>query len=220
MTPVVTRTEEYVRRQLAADGSGHDWWHVDRVRRLALRLAREEAADELVVELAALLHDVGDYKLSGSEEAGPKLAGEWLRSQGLPESVVAAVVEIVAGISFKGAGAADPPLSLEGRCVRDADRLDALGAIGIARAFAFGGHKGRALHDPRVGPQRHADAAAYRSAESTTVNHFHEKLLLLAERMETAGGRRIAEHRHRVVQEFLDEFLAEWDAADVGPARG
>jgi HD superfamily phosphodiesterase len=212
---ITASAERYVREQLEGDSSGHDWWHVDRVRRLALRLAREEGADELVVELAALLHDVADYKFSGSAQAGPEAAADWLRSQGVDSDVTASVAEIVAGVSFQGAGVADAPLSLEGRCVRDADRLDAIGAIGIARAFAFGGHKGRALHDPSVGAQRHGEAADYMSAASTSVNHFYEKLLLLKERMSTTSGRRLAEHRHRVMHAFLDEFHAEWDSADA-----
>jgi uncharacterized protein len=138
-----------------------------------------------------------------------------LRSQGADADVVAAVVAIVAGVSFKGAGVADAPLSAEGRCVRDADRLEAIGAIGIARAFAFGGHKGRVLHDPTVIPQPHADADAYLSGKTTTVNHFYEKLLLLKERMSTDLGRRVAEHRHQVMLDFLDEFEREWRARDA-----
>jgi uncharacterized protein len=213
---LIARAEQFARRELAGDSSGHDWWHVDRVRRLALRLAREERADELVVELAALLHDVADYKLSGSEEAGPQAVERWLRGQGVDDNAVDDVVAIIEGISFKGASVADQALSIEGQCVRDADRLDAIGAIGIARAFAFGGHQGRALHDPSIAPQRHADAEAYMSAESTTVNHFYEKLLLLKERMSTTSARRIAEHRHQVMLDFLRELEREWDARDRG----
>jgi uncharacterized protein len=211
---LVARTQEHVRRALAGDSTGHDWWHVDRVRKLALRLAHEEGADKLVVELAALLHDVSDYKLSSSVEAGPEAAAEWLRGQGAGEELVIAVEAIVAGVSFKGAGVEDPPLSLEGRCVRDADRLDALGAIGIARAFAFGGSRGRPLHDPTVAPEQHRDAASYLSAESTTVNHFYEKLLLLKDRMETESGRRIAAQRHRVMLDFLEQFVREQNGRD------
>ena len=211
---LIARAEEFARRELAGDSSGHDWWHVDRVRRLALRLAREERADELIVELAALLHDVADYKLSGSEEAGPQAAEVWLRGEGVGEDVVEAVVAIIDGVSFKGADVGDRPLSIEGQCVRDADRLDAMGAIGIARAFAFGGHQGRVLHDPSLAPQRHSDAAAYMNAESTTVNHFYEKLLLLKERMSTDSARRIAEPRHQVMVDFLRELEREWEGRD------
>jgi uncharacterized protein len=187
MTPddIVALAEEHVRRELAGDSGGHDWSHADRVRRLALFLAREEEAGELVVELAALLHDLADHKLGGSPEA----VEEWLSAQDVAPELVGAVVPIVAGVSFSSAGAADPPLSLEGRCVRDADRLDAMGAIGIARAFAFGGHAGRAFQD--------------------TLDHFDEKLLLLKDRMSTDGARRLAEHRHRVMLGFLEELERE-----------
>jgi uncharacterized protein len=211
---VIARTEDYVRDELSGDSSGHDWWHVDRVRKLALRLAREEGADELVVELAALLHDVADYKFSGSPDAGPQAAREWLVGQGADVVTVEHVAEIVAKMSFKGARVPDAELSLEGRCVRDADRLDAIGAIGIARAFAFGGHKGRMLHDPTVEPQPHTDPDAYMRAQTTTINHFYEKLLLLEERMSTDSARRIAAHRQRVMQAFMEEFHAEWNADD------
>jgi uncharacterized protein len=189
---IVALAEGHVRRELAGDSGGHDWSHVDRVRRLALLLAREEEADELVVELAALLHDLADNKLGGSPEA----VEQWLFAHDVAPEVVGAVVPIVAGVSFSAAGAADPPLCIEGQCVRDADRIDAMGAIGIARAFAFGGHAGRALHD--------------------TLDHFHEKLLLLRDRMSTDAGRRIAEHRHRVLLEFLEEFELESTGGD-GP---
>ena len=211
---IVARTEEYVRNELAGDASGHDWWHVDRVRKLALELAREERADELVVELAALLHDVADYKFSGSPDAGPQATRTWLGGQGADDAAIEHVAEIIAGMSFKGGGMPDAELSLEGQCVRDADRLDAIGAIGIARAFAFGGHKGRVLHDPAVEPQLHADPGAYLRAETTTINHFYEKLLLLEERMSTESGRRIGAHRQRVMQAFLAKFQAEWNAGD------
>jgi uncharacterized protein len=197
---LIARVEEYVRREMEGDSGGHDWWHIERVRATALRLAREEHADELVVELAALLHDVADHKLSGSEEAGPTEVERWLSAHDVPEELAKAVVSIVAGVSFKGADVADPPLSIEGECVRDADRLDAMGALGIARAFAFGGQRGRVLHDP--------------AAAGTTIDHFHEKLLLLEERMSTASGRRIAERRHQVMLQFLDEFEREWSARD------
>ncbi len=208
---VVARTERFVREQLAGDATGHDWWHVERVRRLALELAAEEGADAFTVELAALLHDVGDYKRSGSDEAGPAAARAWLDAQGVEAGVRDRVVEIVRGVSFRGAGVADVELPVEGRCVRDADRLDALGAIGIARAFAYGGASGQPLHDPALAPRRHGSAREYRSASTTTINHCHEKLLLLRDRIDTKAGKRLAERRHAVLAEFLAEFAAEWE---------
>jgi uncharacterized protein len=213
---LIVRAEEYVREQSAGESSGHDWWHVQRVRSLGLRLAREEGADELIVQLAALLHDIADYKFSGSHEANVRAVEDWLQAEGADAGVIAAVAEIVAGVSFMGAGVADAPLSIEGLCVRDADRLDAIGAIGIARAFAYGGHTGRPLHDPTTEPRAHANLEEYVSAEGTTINHFYEKLLLLRGRMSTSSGRRIAEHRHAVMRSYLDEFDKEWDGADGG----
>ncbi len=208
---VVALTEARVRELLAGDATGHDWWHIERVRRLALRLAAEEGADPLVVELAALLHDVADWKLSGDADAGARHAREWLTSLGVEPAVVEHVTGIVAGVSFKGAGVPTPMSTIEGRVVQDADRLDALGAIGIARAFAYGGSRGRALHEPEEGPRLHASFAEYRSATGSTLNHFHEKLLLLRERMNTAAGRRLADERHRFMEEFVRRFLAEWE---------
>ncbi|SNY28521.1 HD domain-containing protein [Paractinoplanes atraurantiacus] len=211
---VISAAEELVRERLGADATGHDWFHADRVRRTALRIAREEGADLFVVELTALLHDIADYKFSGSEEAGPQLAQAWLIGKNVDAETAEAVAHIIRHLSYKGAGVADVPLSLEGQCVQDADRLDAIGAIGVGRAFAYGGWDKRLMHDPDVPPTMHADVAAYRAAKGTTVNHFYEKLLLLKDRINTKAGARIAEHRHQVLSDFLDEFLAEWDAKD------
>ncbi len=213
MTPgdALARTADRVRALLAGDATGHDWWHIERVRGMALRLAREEGADPLVVELAALLHDVGDWKASGDPHAGGRHAREWLGSLDVDPTVTEHVAEIVDTLSFKGAGVPTPMRTLEGKVVQDADRLDALGAIGIARAFAYGGSKGRALHDPAAPPLLHASFDQYRSAGGPTLNHFHEKLLLLRDRMNTATARRIAEERHAYMQEFVKRFLREWE---------
>lgn len=211
---VIARTEEYVRSALAGDRTGHDWWHVDRVRRLALRLGRDEGADEFVVELAALLHDLDDAKFSNSETASAAAAAAWLETLELDKQLVDDVVSIIAGVSFAGEATPDQALSIEGECVRDADRLDALGAIGIGRAFAYGGFSGRDMHNPHVGPHSGMTRSVYRSTESTTINHFYEKLLLLRERMATSTGRRLAEQRHQKTKAFLDEFLKEWNGAD------
>jgi uncharacterized protein len=160
---------------MRGDSSGHDWWHVDRVRALAVRLAGREHADPYVVELAALLHDISDYKLNGGDhERGPRLAGAWIRGLGESEAVAVAVAEIIAGMSFMGAGVTPTPLSLEGQVVQDADRLDAMGAIGVARAFAFGGHTGETMHDPARSARPHATAEAYLNRDSTTIGHFRE----------------------------------------------
>lgn len=215
---MVRRTEAFVKEHLAAEpgaaASGHDWWHVWRVRRLALTIAREEGAgaDPLVVELAALLHDVGDWKFRGGDEAaGPREAAAWLRSLGVDEATVGRVAAVVGEVSFKGAAVATPTASPEAAAVQDADRLDAIGAIGVARAFAFGGARGRALHDPARPPTAHGTVAAYRDSAGSTLNHFSEKLLLLAGRMQTTTGSRLATERHRYLAEFVARFAAEWE---------
>ncbi|QKW34395.1 HD domain-containing protein [Actinomadura sp. NAK00032] len=216
-TDVIERTAEYARKTLEADSSGHDWWHVARVRRLALELAREERADLYVVELAALLHDISDYKLNGGDlTKGPRRAFEWLVGLGEPEGVAQDVADIIAAMSFKGAGTASEMATIEGKVVQDADRLDALGAIGAARAFAYGGYKGEPMHVPGLSPHLHTSLDDYLNREGSTINHFYEKLLLLKDRMNTEGGRRLAERRHRVLERFLDDFLTEWDAKDIG----
>ena len=219
---VLARTEAYVRERMEGEGSGHDWWHVDRVRTMALRLAGEEGADPYVTELAALLHDVADHKFHGGDEtAGPRAAREWLGGLGARAEDVEHVASIIAALSFKGAGVPTPMETPEGRVVQDADRLDAIGAIGVARAFAYGGSRGRPMHDPRASPESHDSFAAYKSSTGPTTNHFHEKLFLLRDRMNTAAARRIAEGRHRFMEEFLRRFHAEWDGVDgLGPESG
>lgn len=207
---LIVRTEAYVRAEMGDEPTGHDWWHASRVRDTALRIARVEGADLVVVELAALLHDLEDEKFSGSAEAGPRAARAFLLDAGAAPDLAEAVAEIIAGVSFMGAGVADRPLSLAGACVRDADRIDALGAIGIARTFAYGGRAGRLIHDPADVPQPAATPAAYRARKGPSIAHFHEKLLLLRDRMTTAEGRRIADERHAYMEGFLARFDAEW----------
>lgn len=208
---VVERTQEHVRKMLHGDTSGHDWWHIQRVRKLALRLGKEEGADAFVVELAALLHDIADWKFyQGDPEAGPRVAAAWLEECGVDSSVSEHVCSIIREISFKGSGVPTPMESIEGKVVQDADRLDALGAIGIARAFAYGGHQGREIHNPDVEPESHETFDAYRESAGSTINHFHEKLLLLEERMNTDAARRLAEARHEYMEGFLEQFHREW----------
>lgn len=211
-TDFIERTASNVRIILSGDGTGHDWWHVHRVWKTARRIGQAEKADLLVVELAALLHDIADWKLhDGDSTVGPKMAEDWLDSLGLDPTVSQHISQIIADISFKGADVVQPVLSLEGQVVQDADRLDAIGAIGVARAFAYGGAKGRLIYDPDVKPAEHRTAEAYLNSGGTTVNHFYEKLLLLKDRMNTATGRAIAEKRHRFIEEFLGRFFEEWE---------
>lgn len=210
--PIITRTAAHVRELMSRDASGHDWWHIDRVWRNALYIAEGEMVDTHVVQLAALLHDIGDWKFHGGDElAGPRLAREWLESLKVDEITIARVCQVIANLSFKGADVEAPELSPEGQIVQDADRLDAIGAIGIARAFAYGGSKGRALHDPDEAPVLHASFDQYKASRSSSVNHFHEKLLLLKDRLNTPTARVLAEDRHAFMLEFLRRFEAEWN---------
>jgi uncharacterized protein len=209
---IIQKTADHVRVLLAGEGSGHDWFHVERVRCVALAIGREEGAELFVLELAALLHDLADWKFAGGDhDAGPRAARDWLTSLDVAPTLVDHICEIIAGLSFKGAGVATPMPTIEGRCVQDADRLDALGAIGIARAFAYGGHKGRPLYDPDVPPEPHQSFEAYKKNVGPTINHFYEKLLLLKDRMNTAAGQRLAAARHAFLEQFLDQFFAEWE---------
>ncbi|WP_456448463.1 HD domain-containing protein [Oceanithermus sp.] len=196
-----------VESAFSGDESGHDWWHVWRVWRLARRIAAAEGADPLLVELAALGHDVEDHKLGRTEGT----LAAWLTEAGVDEATAARVVEITQRVSFKGAGVPDAMPTLEGRVVQDADRLDAIGAIGIARAFAYGGARGRLLYDPAETPELHARFEDYKKTNSSSLMHFYEKLFLLKERLHTPTARAIAEERHAFMERFVQRFLAEWE---------
>ncbi|MCA9524452.1 MAG: HD domain-containing protein [Myxococcales bacterium] len=206
----IAATEDAVRRAMAGDASGHDFWHIDRVRRMALRLAEAEGAERLVVELAALLHDVDDWKLRPDPDAPSRLEAIVLEIE-IPAALAARVRQVIDEVSFRGAGVATPVSTIEAAVVQDADRLDAIGAIGIARAFAFGGSRRRALYDPNVEPRVHGSFASYQKDEGTTLNHFYEKLLLLRARLNTRAARTIAEGRHAYLEGFVARFLAEWE---------
>ncbi len=181
---------------------------------MATHLAEQEGADRFVVELAALLHDVADWKFSGDAMAGAREARAWLESLGVERAAIDHVCDIITNLSFKGAGVPDRMPTKEGMVVQDADRLDALGAIGIARAFAYGGHAHREVYNPSVPPAHHQSFEDYRNNRGTTINHFYEKLLLLKDRMNTPTARTIAEERHAFMEEFLQRFFREWDGND------
>lgn len=199
-----------IRRQFASEGSGHDWLHIQRVLQLARRLALAEGARLEVVELGALVHDIADWKFNDGDDAvGPARARALLEREGVGPELTGEVVDIVATISYKGAGVPTPMRTLEGQCVQDADRLDAMGAVGIARCFAYGGHAGRLMYDPEVAPVLHQTGSAYKAARGTSLNHFYEKLLLLKDRMNTPSGLSLAQERHRYMVEYVDRFLAE-----------
>jgi uncharacterized protein len=216
-TTIIKNTAAYVKDALQHDSSGHDWWHVHRVWQLAIRIGRLEGVELFVVELSALLHDIADFKLhDGNETVGPRLARLWLERQGVNRNTLDHVIEIIETISFKGANTHEPMRSREGMVVQDADRLDALGAIGIARTFAFGGFKGRAIYDPQIRPEYHTSFETYKTSFGPTINHFYEKLLLLKDRMNTDTAKQIAAGRHNFMEQFLIRFFLEWDGQD-GP---
>ncbi|MDP4202563.1 MAG: HD domain-containing protein [Bacteroidota bacterium] len=209
---IIDQTATFIKEQLSGESSGHDWWHVYRVWKSAVRIGKQEQADLFVVELAALLHDIADWKFhDGNDEVGPQRAAEWLQTLQVDTIIIAHVCKIIRDISFKGAGVATAMHSIEGKVVQDADRLDAIGAIGIARTFAYGGSKGREMYNPDVSPLLHDSFEAYKQNQSHTINHFYEKLLLLKERMNTATARQLAEQRHRVMEDYLDQFYREWE---------
>ena len=212
---IVNQTAIYIQSKLEGEGSGHDWWHVYRVWKNAVRIAKEEQADLFVVELGALLHDIADWKFNdGNEDIGPQLAREWLESKEVDKDVIVHVCQIIRDISFKGACVATRMKTMEGMIVQDADRLDAIGAIGIARAFAYGGSKGREMYHPDLKPEKHDTFEQYKNNRGTSINHFYEKLLLLKDLMNTETARRTAMKRHQVMEEFLHEFFEEWEGRD------
>lgn len=214
-TAITDSIAAQMRAKFDREPTGHDWWHLHRVRQLANRVLESEGGDPFVVDLAALLHDVADWKFhDGDESVGPAKAREIMEALNVPAPVVFHVCDIVATISYKGAGVATPMKTLEGKIVQDADRLDALGAIGIARAFAYGGHMNRPLFDPEKPPTLHQDKDAYKHDKGTTLNHFHEKLLLLKDRMNTETGKQIAQQRHDFIRQYIEQFLHEWNGTD------
>lgn len=207
---IIQKTEEFVKETLEGD-SGHDWWHIHRVRNTALTLAREEEANEFIVELAALLHDIADHKFhDGDELMGARVAKKWLRNFPIPEDTTNHICQIIATLSFKGANVATPMESIEGKVVQDADRLDAMGAIGIARAFSYGGFKRREMFNPGIPPVMHSSFEAYKNSNGHTINHFYEKLFLLKDRMNTSSGKKMAEERHNYMIEYVERFKSEW----------
>src|SRR5688500_1654153 len=209
---IIEQTAAHVKQTFSGEGSGHDWWHIYRVWQNAQHVGQAEGdVDLYIVELAALLHDIADWKFhDGDLDAGPRAARQWLESLQVEESIIAHVCEIIANLSFKGAGEKVATLSREGQVVQDADRLDAIGAVGIARTFAYGGHKSREMYNPDEPPQHHQTFEQYRANQGSTINHFYEKLLLLRDRMNTATARQLADERHTFMEQFLDRFFREW----------
>ncbi len=207
---IIQKTEQYVRSLLENDASGHDWWHIDRVRRMGITLAKKEGADEFIVEMAALLHDVADEKIAGNEEKGLSAVTSWLEQMPLSNDNKEHIIDIISSVSFKG-GHGKKPHTIEGMVVQDADRLDAIGAIGIARTFMYTGSRGHLMHDPFLPYRERITKEEYRQGRSTAINHFYEKLLKLKEWMNTESAKQIALKRHEFMERFLYQFYQEWD---------
>ena len=207
---IISDAVEFVKNTFKDDFSGHDYFHTLRVYKMSTKIAQQENADLTVVQLAALLHDVDDVKLSPETHASKGRAIAFLKKHNISETMIKAICDIIDEVSFKGTDSVTPK-TIEGMCVQDADRLDAIGAIGIARAFAYGGSHNRIIHDPGVKPAEHMNENEYRNHVSTTVNHFYEKLFRLKDLMNTAAAKKLAEQRERYMKNFISEFLDEWD---------
>lgn len=212
MNDIIADTVLFVKKQLTGAEGGHDWFHIERVYRNALLIAADVNCDLLVVKLAALLHDIADSKFhNGDETVGPKRATEFLQLKQVDSNTIEHVVKIIENISFKGGNVIQNFDSVELQIVQDADRLDAIGAVGIARAFNYGGFKGRALYDPEIKPRFEMNREEYKKSDGPTVNHFYEKLLKLSSKMNTDSAKQIAAQRHEFLELFLTQFYDEWE---------
>jgi uncharacterized protein len=209
---LIDKTIAFVKEKLVNAEGGHDWFHIERVYKNSILIAKEEDCDIMVVKLSALLHDIADSKFhDGDETIGPKTARAFLESENVFEETINHVINIIENISFKGGNFEKDFHSKELEIVQDADRLDAIGAIGIARTFNYGGFKNRALYDPSIAPNLNMSKEEYKNSNSPTLNHFYEKLLLLKDKMNTATGKKIALERHQYMENFLSQFYAEWE---------
>ena len=214
MQEIINQTVDFVKQQLEGDSSGHDWWHVYRVWKLAESIAQKEInSNSLVIQLAALLHDVGDPKFfDGDTTMAPKLIGDFLRTLNISEEDKLHILHITTNLSFsKHLAGKEVEKSIEFQIVQDADRLDAIGAVGIARTFAFGGSRGSSMYDPNIKPHKKLDAKEYHKAQDPTINHFYEKLLLLKDLMNTDTAKMMAEQRHQFMETYLERFYQEWE---------
>ena len=212
-SPLILATKAFVQQELANAEGGHDWFHIERVYKNALLIAEDEDVNLEIVALGALLHDIADAKFhQGDETVGPKKAQQFLQQQNVEPAIIEHIIKIIEHISFKGGNFQQQFHSKELAIVQDADRLDALGAIGIARTFNYGGFKNRKLYDPAIAPKLNMTKEEYKKGDNPTINHFYEKLLLLKDRMNTQKGKQIAQERHLFMEKFLEQFYAEWDA--------
>ena len=209
---IIDKTILFVKDKLQNAEGGHDWFHIERVYKNAISIAETETCDLTVVKLGALLHDIADSKFhDGDEEIGPQKARNYLESQKVSEEIIEHVIQIIENISFKGGNFEKQFTSKELEIVQDADRLDALGAIGIARTFNYGGFKNRSIYNPNIPPKLNMSKEEYKKSDAPTLNHFYEKLLLLKDKMNTETGKKLAQERHRFMELFLSQFYAEWE---------
>ncbi|MDV2885597.1 HD domain-containing protein [Alkalihalophilus pseudofirmus] len=206
---IIEKTEKWVKAQLINEESGHDWYHILRVTRTAQQIAKEEHANDEIVTLAALVHDLADDKVVQNEKEALKKIDEWFKENGLDDEAIDQIISIITTISFKG-GNGQPVTTLEGKIVQDADRLDALGAIGIARTFVYSGHKGQPMYDPELPVRNEMSLEEYRHGKSSAVHHFYEKLLQLKDQMNTTTGMKLAARRHAFMETYLEQFYSEW----------
>lgn len=209
---IIQNTIAFVKETLKDAEGGHDWFHIHRVFKNAKRIAEGEKVDDFIVSLGALLHDIADSKFTnGDETIGPKLASDFLRKQQVDEIVIEHVSQIIKNISFKGGNVVVKFSSKELDVIQDADRLDALGAIGVARTFNYGGFKNRAIYNPEIQPELNMTKEAYKNSTAPTINHFYEKLLLLKDKMNTKTGKQLAQQRHEFMELYLKQFYTEWE---------
>lgn len=214
MNKLIENTVEFVKEKLNGAEAGHDWYHIERVWKLSKKIAETEDCDLEVVELAALLHDIADPKFhDGDETVALKVSREFLENQQTSEDIIEKVLFIIKNISFKNRAEAPENLPVELKIVQDADRIDAIGAIGVARTFNFGGFKNNLMYDPEIKPKLNMSKDEYKKSNGTTINHFYEKLLLLKDLMNTPKGKEIAAERHGFMLQFLDQFYKEWNVS-------
>jgi len=212
MNNLIDNTIQFVKEKLEGAEAGHDWFHIERVWKLSKKIAEKEECNVEVVELSALLHDIADPKFhNGDETLALKISREFLESQNTPENIIEQVLFVIKNISFKNRGEVPENLPIELKIVQDADRIDAIGAIGIGRTFNFGGFKNNPMYDPNIQPSLNMSKEEYKKSNGTTINHFYEKLLLLKDLMNTSEGKKIAEERHDFMLKFLDQFYKEWN---------
>ena len=212
MDTSLDNVKELIKKEFFGEATGHDWYHIERVYKNALKIQKTEGGDREVVAYAALLHDIADHKfVDNHEEETESRIRAILGKENVEESIIEQVLHIAQNISYKGANVENKITSIEGKIVQDADRLDAIGAIGIARAFAYGGRKNRSIYLPEEKPTLHDDFESYQNDKGHTINHFYEKLLLLKDRMNTETGKTIANQRHEFMENFLKQFYSEWN---------